>query len=132
MRPLISFADVKLTPIRARGPGGQNVNKVSSAAHLRFDVAESSLPNDVKQRLLERRDQRVTESGTIVIKAQSSRSWAQNKADALARLQTMVDEAARPMRVRKATKPTRASRRRRLEAKKRRSALKAQRARVDG
>ncbi len=132
MRHLISFADVELTPIRSRGPGGQNVNKVSSAAHLRFNVMGSSLPDEVKQRLLERKDKCVTGDGRIVIKAQTSRSWAQNKANALARLQAMVDEAARPRWVRKPTKPTRASKRRRLEEKKRRSALKAQRARVDG
>lgn len=131
MRQLISLADVELTPIRARGPGGQNVNKVSSAVHLRFDVAGSSLPSEVKQRLLERQDRRVTQDGTIVIKAQASRSWTQNKADALARLQAMVDEATRPLRVRKATRPTRASKRRRLEDKKRRSVLKALRGRVD-
>ncbi len=131
MRHLISFADVELTPIRSRGPGGQNVNKVSSAVHLRFDVAGSSLPEEVKQRLLGRQDRRVTEDGVIVIKAQASRSLAQNKADALARLQAMVDKAVRPPRVRKATRPTRASTLRRLEAKKMRSALKAQRAGTD-
>jgi len=132
MHHLISFADVKLTPIRSRGPGGQNVNKVSSAAHLRFDVAASSLPDAVKRRLLERQDSRITALGEIVIKAQASRSWAQNKADALLRLQAMVDEAARPLQVRKATKPTRASKHRRLEDKKHRSELKAQRARIEG
>lgn len=130
MRHLISFADVELTPIRSRGPGGQNVNKVSSAVHLRFNVSGSSLPDEVKQRLLERRDKRVSRDGRIVIKAQTSRSWARNKTDALARLQAMVDEAARRPRVRKATKPTQASKRRRLEDKKRRSTLKAQRTRV--
>lgn len=131
MRHLISFADVELTPIRSRGPGGQNVNKVSSAVHLRFDVAGSSLPEEVKQRLLGRQDRRVTEDGVIVIKAQANRSLVQNKADALARLQAMVDKAVRPPRVRKATRPTRASKLRRLEAKKMRSALKAQRAGTD-
>jgi len=130
MRHLISLADVELTPIRSRGPGGQNVNKVSSAVHLRFNVSGSSLPDEVKQRLLQRRDKRVSQDGRIVIKAQTSRSWARNKTDALARLQAMVDEAARRPRVRKATKPTQASKRRRLEDKKRRSALKAQRTRV--
>lgn len=131
MHHLITFADVELTPIRSRGPGGQNVNKVSSAAHLRFDVVGSSLPEDVKERLLERQDRRVTEGGAIVIKAQASRSWAQNKADALARLQAMVDAASRPPRVRKATRPTRAAELRRRESKKRRSALKAQRRGAD-
>jgi len=130
MRHFISFADVELTPIRSRGPGGQNVNKVSSAVHLRFNVSGSSLPDEVKQRLLQRRDKRVSQDGRIVIKAQTSRSWARNKTDALARLQAMVDEAARRLRVRKATKPTQASKRRRLEDKKRRSALKAQRTRI--
>ena len=127
----IPISEVELKPIRAQGPGGQNVNKVSSAAHLRFDVARSSLPDAVKQRLLALHDRRVGVDGAVVIKAQESRSWARNKERALARLREMVDTAARPPRVRKATKPTRASRRKRLEAKKQRSELKARRGRVD-
>jgi ribosome-associated protein len=124
-RALVDRAEVDFTAIRAQGAGGQNVNKVSSAAHLRFDVAASSLPDEVKARLLQRADQRLNDDGVIVIKAQGHRSLPRNQADALLRLQDMVDEAQAVEVPRRATRPTRASNRRRLEGKARRGAIKA-------
>lgn len=118
--------------VRSQGPGGQNVNKVSSAAQLRFDVHASSLPAEVKARLLAQADQRIGADGVILIKAQEHRSLPMNRAAALARLQAMVDAAARPRRVRKPTAPTRASQRRRLDAKSARGQVKAQRGKLRG
>nr|WP_315214838.1 alternative ribosome rescue aminoacyl-tRNA hydrolase ArfB [uncultured Duganella sp.] len=117
MTNLIDMNDVELSAIRAQGPGGQNVNKVSSAVHLRFNIAASSLPEHIKERLLAMRDSRITKDGVVVLKAQQSRSQEANKEDALRRLQELVDSIAVPPTVRRATKPTRGSQRRRLDGK---------------
>jgi ribosome-associated protein len=130
MAVLIDPAEVDFSAIRAQGAGGQNVNKVSSAVHLRFDIPASSLPDAVKERLLALRDQRITDEGVVVIKAQAHRSQDMNRQDALARLQALVDGVAQPPRPRKATKPTKASQRRRLEGKSQRAEVKAGRTKI--
>jgi len=123
-------AEVEFSAIRAQGAGGQNVNKVSSAIHLRFDVAASSLPEAVKARLLGRADRRLSDEGVIVIKAQRHRSQDLNRRDALARLNELVARAADVPTPRRPTRPTRASRERRLEGKSVRADVKAGRAKV--
>ncbi len=126
----IAPAEVELKAIRAQGPGGQNVNKLSSAVQLRFEIAASSLPPDVKQRLLALRDHRITEDGVVVIKAQSHRSQELNREDAMRRLEELVDSVAQAPRTRRPTRPSFASRQRRLQGKAERSQIKASRGRV--
>ena len=123
--------EVEFVAIRAQGAGGQNVNKVSNAAQLRFDIGASSLPEAVKFRLLQTSDHRISAEGVVVIKAQRFRSLEQNREDALDRLRALIAAAAVEPRTRRATRPTAASRVRRLEGKTRRGELKAARRRVD-
>ena len=128
--PVVDESEVEISAVRAQGAGGQNVNKVSSAIHLRFDVAASSLPEAVKARLLASSDRRLSEEGVLVIKAQRHRSQELNRRDALERLNALVAKAAEVPLVRKPTRPTRASRERRLEGKNVRAQIKAGRAKI--
>ena len=121
---VIDEAEVETSAIRAQGAGGQNVNKVSSAIHLRYDIPASSLPADIKERLLALRDKRITAEGVLVIKAQSHRTQDMNRLDAYARLQDIVQSVTLPPKRRRATRPTRASKERRLQDKSQRSAIK--------
>ena len=131
--PNIAIADeeVDLSAIRAQGSGGQNVNKVSSAIHLRFDIKASSLPKDYKQRLLHLRDQRISKEGVIVIKAQRYRTQEKNRQAALARLQELIQGVAVVQKTRRPTRPTRNSQKRRMDNKTQRGRTKALRGRVE-
>jgi ribosome-associated protein len=128
--PVIPESEVEISAVRAQGAGGQNVNKVSSAIHLRFDIRASSLPDALKERLLALNDQRITRDGVVVIKAQAYRSQEQNREDALRRLQALVEAVATPRRVRRPTRPTRSAQLKRLDTKSSRGRVKQLRGKV--
>jgi ribosome-associated protein len=126
----IPAREIDLAAVRAQGAGGQNVNKVASAIHLRFDIGASSLPDSYKERLLRLHDQRITKEGVVVIKAQQHRSQELNREEALQRLRELIRTVAVSRKKRKPTKPTRSSQKKRLDSKTRRGAVKLNRARV--